>query len=97
MSQSPFQKFVSPKKNSVIKEEFKQAKKKAKKDRAAAINKRFEEKRQMKAMRQGGNEATRDRGECAKRLRRARAESLAQSVEDGQDAAAFWGRKIVSR
>ena len=49
MSQVPFQKFVPKKKNSLIKEEFKQAKKKAKKLRAAAIDKRFEEKRQIKA------------------------------------------------
>ena len=49
MSQSHFQKFVPKKKNSLIKEEFKQAKKKAKKERAAAIDKRFEEKRQLKA------------------------------------------------
>ncbi len=49
MSQSPFQKFVPKKKNSLIKEEFKQAKKKAKKARAIAIDKRFEEKRQLKA------------------------------------------------
>src|SRR3978361_2124118 len=49
MSQSPFQKFVPKKKNSLIKEEFKQAKKKAKKERAAAIDRRFEEKRQLKA------------------------------------------------
>ena len=49
MSQAPFQKFVPKKKNSLIKEEFKQAKKKAKKQRAAAIDKRFEEKRQLKA------------------------------------------------
>jgi 23S rRNA pseudouridine2605 synthase len=48
MSQSHFQKFVPKKKNSVIKEEHKQAKKKAKKDRAAAIDKRFEEKRRAK-------------------------------------------------
>jgi 23S rRNA pseudouridine2605 synthase len=48
MSQSPFQKFVAPKKNSVKKEEFKQAKKKAKKERAAAINARFDEKRRLK-------------------------------------------------
>jgi len=48
MSQSPFQKFVAPKKNSVKKEEFKQAKKKAKKERAAAINARFDEKRKLK-------------------------------------------------
>jgi 23S rRNA pseudouridine2605 synthase len=49
MSQSHFQKFVPKKKNSLIKEEFKQAKKKAKKERAAAIDRRFEEKRQLKA------------------------------------------------
>ena len=48
MSQSHFQKFVPKKKNSIIKEEFKQAKKKAKKERAAAINKRFEDKRKAK-------------------------------------------------
>lgn len=49
MSQIPFQKFVPKKKNSLIKEEFKQAKKKAKKERAIAIDKRFEEKRRLKA------------------------------------------------
>jgi 23S rRNA pseudouridine2605 synthase len=49
MSQSHFQKFVPKKKNSLVKEEFKQAKKKAKKERAAAIDKRFEEKRRMRA------------------------------------------------
>jgi 23S rRNA pseudouridine2605 synthase len=49
MSQAHFQQFVAKKKNSVIKEEFKQAKKKAKKERAIAIDKRFEEKRRLKA------------------------------------------------
>ena len=49
MSQSHFQKFVPKKKNSLIKEEFKQAKKKAKKERAIAIDKRFEQKRQLRA------------------------------------------------
>ena len=49
MSQTHFQKFVPKKKNSLIKEEFKQAKKKAKKERAIAIDKRFEEKRRLKA------------------------------------------------
>ena len=49
MSQTHFQKFVPKKKNSLIKEEFKQAKKKAKKERALAIEKRFEEKRRLKA------------------------------------------------
>lgn len=49
VSQSHFQKFVPKKKNSLIKEEFKQAKKKAKKERSIAIDKRFEEKRQLRA------------------------------------------------
>jgi 23S rRNA pseudouridine2605 synthase len=49
MSQAHFQQFVAKKKNSLIKEEFKQAKKKAKKERAIAIDKRFEEKRRLKA------------------------------------------------
>ena len=62
MSQSHFQKFAPKKKNSVIKEEFKQAKKKAKKERAAAINKRFEEKRQMRS---AGKSPEFDRGKNA--------------------------------
>lgn len=45
MSQSPFQKFINPKNNAAIKEKHKQDKKKAKKERAAAIEKHFEEKR----------------------------------------------------
>jgi 23S rRNA pseudouridine2605 synthase len=49
MSKSYFQKFVPKKKNSVIKEEFKQKKRKAKKERAAAIDERFEEKRRIRA------------------------------------------------
>ena len=48
MSKSYFQKFVPKKKNSKIKEEFKQAKKKAKKERAAGIEKHFEEKRRLR-------------------------------------------------
>lgn len=48
MSQSYFQKFVPKKKNSVIKEEHRQAKKRAKKERAAAIDKFYEEKRKQK-------------------------------------------------
>ena len=39
MSQSPFQKFTKVKKNSVIKEEFKQEKKKYKKERAEYFEK----------------------------------------------------------
>jgi 23S rRNA pseudouridine2605 synthase len=48
MSQSPFQKFVSPKKNSVVKEAFRQEKKKAKKERAAYFDKIKEEKYQAR-------------------------------------------------
>jgi len=45
MSQQPFQKFINAKNNAAIKEKHKQEKKKAKKQRAAAIEKHFEEKR----------------------------------------------------
>jgi 23S rRNA pseudouridine2605 synthase len=45
MSQQPFQKFINPKNNAAVKEKHKQDKKKAKKQRAAAIEKHFEEKR----------------------------------------------------
>src|SRR5687768_1693777 len=48
MSQSPFQKFIAPKKNSKIKEEFRQEKKKAKKERAAYFDKVKEEKYQAR-------------------------------------------------
>ena len=48
MSQQPFKKFVVKKNNAAIKEKFKQEKKIAKKERAEAINKRFEEKRALK-------------------------------------------------
>ncbi|MDQ2864050.1 MAG: rRNA pseudouridine synthase [Bacteroidota bacterium] len=45
MSQQPFQKFINPKNNAAVKEKHKQDKKKAKKQRAVAIEKHFEEKR----------------------------------------------------
>jgi 23S rRNA pseudouridine2605 synthase len=48
MSQSPFQKFVNPKKNSVIKESMRQEKKKVKKERAAYFDKVKEEKYQAR-------------------------------------------------
>ena len=48
MSQSPFQKFVSPKKNSVVKEEFRQEKKKARKEKNAYFDKLKEEKYQAR-------------------------------------------------
>ena len=45
MSQQPFKKFINPKNNAAIKEKHKQDKKNAKKERAIAIEKHFEEKR----------------------------------------------------
>ncbi len=48
MSQSPFQKFVAPKKNSVVKEEFRQEKKKARKEKNAYFDKIKEEKYQAR-------------------------------------------------
>ena len=48
MSQQQFKKFINVKNNAAVKEKFKQEKKTAKKERAAAIEKRFEEKRAMR-------------------------------------------------
>ena len=48
MSQSPFQKFVVKKKNSAVKEAFRQEKKKVKKERAAYFDKIKEEKYQAR-------------------------------------------------
>jgi 23S rRNA pseudouridine2605 synthase len=50
MSQHQFKKFINPKNNAAVKEKFKQEKKAAKKERADAINKRFEEKRALRNM-----------------------------------------------
>jgi len=44
MSQQPFKKFINPKNNAAIKEKHKQDKKIAKKERAAGIERYFEEK-----------------------------------------------------
>lgn len=48
MSQQPFKKFINTKNNAAIKEKHKQDKKNAKKERAAAIEKHFEEKRALR-------------------------------------------------
>jgi 23S rRNA pseudouridine2605 synthase len=48
MSQAPFRKFIKAKKGSVVKEEIRQEKKKAKKERAAFFDKLKEEKRALK-------------------------------------------------
>jgi 23S rRNA pseudouridine2605 synthase len=59
MNKAYYQKFSEKKKNSAVKEGFKQVKRKAKKERAAAIDKRFEDKRQMQqAIRAASLEAT---------------------------------------
>ena len=54
MSQSPFQKFVPKKKNSVIKEEFRQEKKKYRKDRNAFFDKKKEEEYQARQAKKAG-------------------------------------------
>ena len=54
MSQSPFQKFTAKKKNSVIKEEFRQEKKKAKKERAAYFEKAKKEAYEARKARRTG-------------------------------------------
>lgn len=46
---SQFEKFINKKKGSALKEQIKQEKKTAKKERATAIEKRFEEKRRMRS------------------------------------------------
>jgi 23S rRNA pseudouridine2605 synthase len=45
MNKQPFEKFINPKNNAAIKEKFKQEKKQAKKQKAAAIEKFYEDKR----------------------------------------------------
>ena len=57
MSQSPFQKFVSKKKNSVIKEELKQEKKKFKKERAAYFEQKKKEEFETRNAKRKGQSA----------------------------------------
>ena len=69
MSQSPFQKFVSPKKNSVIKEEFRQEKKKYRKERNAFFDKKKEEEYQARMAKKNGmatNAANAAKGQSTK-------------------------------
>lgn len=56
MSQTPFKKFINAKKNSVVKEEFRQEKKKIKKERAAYFEKVKAEKRALKETLSKGKE-----------------------------------------
>src|SRR6476660_9326689 len=58
MSQQQFKKFINPKNNAAVKEKFKQEKKAAKKERAEAINKRFEEKRALRSQGYASNADT---------------------------------------
>jgi 23S rRNA pseudouridine2605 synthase len=57
MSQSPFQKFINPKKNSVIKEELRQEKKKARKEKNAYFDKLKEEKYQAMLAKRSARQA----------------------------------------
>ncbi|HAO47420.1 MAG TPA: pseudouridine synthase [Ferruginibacter sp.] len=58
MSQSPFQKFVGKKKNSVVKEAFRQEKKKIKKERAAFFEKKKKEEFEARNAKRGIPPAT---------------------------------------
>ena len=53
MSQQGFRKFINPKKNSVVKEEIRQEKKKARKEKNAYFEKLKEEKKEVAAVLQG--------------------------------------------
>jgi 23S rRNA pseudouridine2605 synthase len=67
MSQQPFKKFVNPKNNAAIKEKHKQEKKMAKKERAAAIERHFEEKRALRQRAFSVNNPVMSSGKPAKR------------------------------
>ncbi|MBC7864728.1 MAG: rRNA pseudouridine synthase, partial [Bacteroidia bacterium] len=59
MSNQPFKKFIAPKKNNAaVKEKFKQEKKTAKKEREAAINKYYEDKRALRQQNDPRNQST---------------------------------------
>ena len=53
MSQQGFRKFINPKKNSVVKEEIRQEKKKARQEKNAYFEKLKEEKYQAMLVKQG--------------------------------------------
>jgi 23S rRNA pseudouridine2605 synthase len=63
---SQFEKFINKTRGSTIKEQFKQEKKIAKKERAQAIEKRFEEKRRLKFASQEPLPKGRDKGDSHK-------------------------------
>ncbi len=60
MSQQPFKKFINPKNNAAVKEKYKQEKKAAKKQKAQAIEQRFEEKRALRFKGFSNNGPTQD-------------------------------------
>ncbi|MEO6317054.1 MAG: pseudouridine synthase [Chitinophagaceae bacterium] len=70
-----FQKFITYKSNAAKKEEFKQEKRSVKKERAQAIDKRFDEKRQAKASEQG-RDAKSDNPEPKLRMNKAEIKGL---------------------
>lgn len=58
MGHEHFKKFIHPKNNAAIKEQFKQEKKRAKRERAEAINRHFEERRALHNAGYSANSAT---------------------------------------
>ncbi len=88
MSQQPFQKFINAKNNAAIKEKHKQEKKKAKKQRAAAIEKHFEEKRA--ARQRAFQEKTATENKPARR------EKFQQSKIKKGDKSAFTGAAVTA-
>lgn len=88
MSQQPFQKFINAKNNAAIKEKHKQEKKKAKKERAAAIEKHFEEKRAARQQAFQKKTATENKP--------ARREKFQQPKIKKGDKSAFTGAAVTS-
>ncbi|MGN6264378.1 MAG: pseudouridine synthase [Ginsengibacter sp.] len=88
MSQQPFQKFINAKNNAAIKEKHKQEKKKAKKQRAAAIEKHFEEKRAARQQAFQKKTATENKP--------ARREKFQQPKIKKGDKSAFTGAAVTS-
>jgi 23S rRNA pseudouridine2605 synthase len=88
MSQQPFQKFINAKNNAAIKEKHKQEKKKAKKQRAAAIEKHFEEKRAARQRAFQQKTATENKP--------ARREKFQQSKIKKGDKSAFTGAAVTA-
>ena len=79
MSQVPFQKFIAPKKNSKVKEEFRQEKKKAKKERAAYFDKVKEDKYQARMAAKNKGFGTTDKSAAPAKATPAKAGTVSKS------------------